>query len=90
MERSFEGFSYAGTEVIRCQRNRNDRVLTPAVPILLTDSTVRNTGYRNGESMTSMNAHRMCIKNTDAHGNASAIGITQLTLTVSGAIPKEG
>ena len=79
-----------GTEVNRCQRNRNDRVLTPAVPSLQTDSTAKSIEYRNGESMTSMNDPRTSIKNTDAPGSASAIDTMLPTPTVSGAMPREG
>ena len=73
---------------VLCRENRNVPVLTPAVPTSAMDSTARNIGRKHGRNTINTNAHPMCIKNTDAHGNAFVTDIIQLILTVNAAMPK--
>ena len=54
-----------------CQGNPSDRVLSPAVPTCVTDSTARNTAKPHGSSTTSTSVTRKQTKSTAEHGNAS-------------------
>ena len=69
----------------KCRNDQSDPVLFPAVPILLTDGSVRNTQSKRQNATRSMTETLLYAVDTAEHGNESVTVTLPLTLCVRSA-----